>query len=392
MTPLTLRPGCERRVRAGHRWVFSNEIAGDVAALPPGGAVELRDARGRFIGRGYANPASLIAVRLLTRDPAEHPDEPALIHRALAGALRLRERLLPGRSAYRLCAGDADGLPGLVIDRYGPWLSVQVTTLGMERRWEAVQAALTALLAPTGVVRRDDAAARALEGLPRGEAHVAWGEVPARVPFEEAGLRLVADLLYGQKTGYYFDQAENRAFARRVCGGLRVLDLYANSGAWALYALQGGAREAVVVDSSAAACTLVQENAERNGLQVDVRRADARELLDQLHRAGERFGAVFVDPPAFAKTRKAAGAALKAYRDLNQQALAVLPEGGLLFSSSCSHHIQEDRFLEELAEAGRRAGRALRLVRRGEQAPDHPVDPNMPETRYLKHLVFEVGR
>lgn len=392
LTPVTLRPGAERRSRAGHRWVFSNEIAGDVAALPPGGAVEVRDARGRFVGRGFANPASLIAVRLLTRRPDEHPDDPGLVRGALERALRYRQRLLPGRDAYRLCAGDADGLPGLVIDRYGPWLSIQVTALGMEQRLPAVQEALEALIAPTGAVLRDDASARTLEGLPRGEARVWFGEVPERVEFAEGGLRLEADLLHGQKTGYYFDQAHNRAFAGQVCAGLRVLDLYANSGAWALYALRGGAAEAIAADTSPTACEAIARNAARNGLKVDVRRADARALAEELRREGQRFGAVFVDPPAFAKTRKAAGAALIAYRDVNQQALALLPEGGLLFTSSCSHHIQEERFLEQVMEAAARGGRALRLARRGEQAPDHPVDPSMPETRYLKHLVFEVGR
>lgn len=390
LTPVQLRPGHDRRVRAGHPWVFSNEIDGDVAALPAGGAVEVRDADGRFLGRGYANPASLISVRIVTRDRNAHPDDPRLYTEALRRALAWRERLLPGRASCRLVASEGDGLPGLVIDRYSDVLAVQVTTLGMETRLPLLEGAVREVFGPRGAWLRNDGGLRALEGLPL-ESREWFGEVPDQVPFEENGVQLVADVRSGQKTGFFFDQAENRAFAARVCAGLDVADVYANTGAWGLAALRAGAASATAVEVNPATCAIIAENGLRNGVadRLEVVAGDARTVMERW--AGTRlFGAVFLDPPAFAKSRKKAVPALKGYRDVNRLALRLVVPGGLLFTSSCSHHVLEDRFLEAVLEAARRDQRTLRLARRGEQAPDHPVVPGVPETRYLKHFVFEV--
>ncbi len=373
------------RSRPGHPWVFSNEVVEPpVAQLPPGGAVEVFDPRGKFLGRGYANAHSLIAIRLFAGSQ-ESPDDAGLFRRRLAEALALRERVVPGRRSYRLCAGEADGLPGLIIDRYESVLSVQVTTMGMEVRRELIRDALEAVVRPTGVVFRGDVPLRTMEGLPL-ERGIWWGEVPARVPFEENGVRFGADLVEGQKTGFFFDQAENRAFLAQRVRGARVLDVYAHLGAWALVAMKHGAASATTIESSAPANALIRQNAEENELAVDVRHGDAEAEMARLPSGS--FEAVCIDPPAFAKNRKSAGAALGAYKRVNQAAARLVAPGGLLLTSSCSHHIEAERFAEAVVHGARAAGRRLQLVRRGGQAPDHPILPGMPETEYLKHLVF----
>lgn len=377
------------RARPGHPWIFSNEIVEPpVADLPPGDAVEVVDTAGRPLGRGYCNPHSLITIRLVTRGEADL-DSVALYAERLQAADALRTRLLPGRRSYRLCAGEADGLPGLLVDRYEDVLVAQITTLGMDRRKDLLRAALQGL-GVRGAVLRGDVGARALEGLPVGDNEVWFGEVPPRVRFEENGVRFQADPLAGQKTGFFFDQAENRLFGAARCRGQKVLDVYAHTGAWALHALVGGATEAVAIDASGPACALIAENGALNGVSDRLRviEADAREAMDQLLAAKERFDVVCIDPPAFAKSRKKAGIALGAYKAVNAQAARLVKPGGLLFSSSCSHHVLPERFEEAVVAGIRQAGRSAVLVRRGGQAPDHPILPGVPETEYLKHLVF----
>jgi 23S rRNA (cytosine1962-C5)-methyltransferase len=375
------------RPRPGHPWVFSNEILSPpVLSLPPGGAVEVRDPSGKFIGRGYANPRSLISIRLYC-GAADSPDDPALFERRVREALALRERVVPGRRSYRLVAGEADALPGLLVDRYEDQLSVQVTSLGMEARRPLVRAALEAVIAPRGVVFRGDMRLRELEGLPL-EKGPWWGEVPPRAPFEENGVRYEADLVEGQKTGFFFDQAENRSWMAGRCRGARVLDAYAHVGGWALTALVHGASSAVTIESSPAANQLIRRNAELNGVQLEVIEADAREAMAQLPPGS--FDIACVDPPAFAKNRKSAGAAIAAYKAVNAAAARLVRPGGLLFSSSCSHHVEEARFAEAVWAGARQAGRRLARVRVGGQAADHPVLPGVPETAYLKHLVHVV--
>lgn len=379
------------RVRPSHPWVFSNEVVDPpVAALIGGEAVEVWDPRGRRVGVGYANPRSLISIRLISREVVDL-DAVELYRERLRAAVALRERLFPWRTAMRVCAGEADGLPGLILDRYGDVLVAQVTTLGMEQRRPLLEAAIRDVLAPTGVVSRDDVGLRAMEGL-AGEARVWWGEVPDRVAFEENGVRFVADLLHGQKTGFFFDQAENRAWMAARSRDTRVLDVYAHLGGWALHALKGGARGAVTVDSSASANTLIAENGRLNDVsdRLEVRQGDARDVMGELAQRGERFDIVCVDPPAFAKSRKNVGVALGAYKQVNQAGARLVVPGGLLFASSCSHHILPERFEEAVVHGIRAAGREPVLVRRGGQAADHPILPGVPETEYLKHLVFVV--
>jgi 23S rRNA (cytosine1962-C5)-methyltransferase len=388
---ISLLPRQEGRIRAGHAWVFANEIHGDVAALPAGGVVDVADAKGRFIGRGLANPRSLLAIRMFSREREDLDDVSFWVGR-LESALALRGAVVPGRTAYRLVHGEADGLPGVVIDRYNDVYVVQVNTLGADLRSELLLDAMTRVLTPRAIVRRSDLRSRELEGV--GPDHgVARGEVPpAPVIIDELGTTFAIEVAAGQKTGHFFDQAENRAFAGRICRGRTFLDVFSNTGGFALHALRGGATSAVCVDSSADVARLATRNAAINGAssRFEFRIGEAKEEMAALASAGRRFEAVSVDPPAFAKSRKTAGNALRGYADVNAAAIGLVTVGGFLFSSSCSYHVEEERFLEAILEGARKRGRWLRMLRRGEQAPDHPVLPAHPETRYLKHFAFQV--
>ena len=384
-----LRVHGDHRVKAGHPWVFSNEIQDDVSTLPPGGTVDVFDAKGQFMGRGYANPRSLISIRLLSRSRKEDIDSPHFYAQKLRECLQYRQTIYPGRQSLRLVHAEGDGLPGLVIDRYGDVLSVQITTLGMESRKPALEQAIRDVFAPAGVAMRAEGKMRELEGLEdvRG---VWWGDVPDAIDIDELGVKFVVNPLGSQKTGHFFDQAENRRFAGAMCAGKSVLDVYSNTGGFALHALKGGATSAICVDSSAENGPRALENAEKNGVALDFVVAEGRTTLEAMVADGKRFGAVMVDPPAFAKSRKVASKALVGYRDVNSLAMMLIEPGGLLFTSSCSYHVEEQRFLESMAEGASRAHRRLRIIRRGEQAPDHPVIPEVPESRYLKHFVFHV--
>jgi 23S rRNA (cytosine1962-C5)-methyltransferase len=378
----------DRRIRGGHPWVFSNEIADDVAALPDGGAVDVVDSSGAFLGRGTSNPRSLISVRLLAKTRVDL-DNPRWWTDRIRAAAAYREAIYPGRRSLRLVSSEGDGLSGLIVDRYDDVLAVQLTTAGTDRRKDLLAEALRAALRPASAVLRNDGRMRALEGLP--EERAAWfGDVPASVEIEELGARFSIDPLGGQKTGHFYDQAENRRFAGRLCRGRTVLDVYAHTGAWGVHALVGGAERVTAVDRAEEACRRAQANAALNGFgdRFEARVGDAREVLHSLQ--GSAFGAVILDPPAFAKSRKTAGNALRGYREINELGLRLVAPGGFLFTSSCSYHVEEDRFLEVVVDAARAVGRAIRLVRRGEQSPDHPVVPAIPESRYLKSLALEV--
>lgn len=385
-----LRTKHDRRIKSGHPWVFSNEIDGDVKALPLGGAVDVYDAKGKFLGRGTANPNSLISVRLLSRRK-DDIDHPAFWAWRIREAVELRRAVFPERTSLRLVHAEGDGLPGLVVDRHGDWLAVQLTTLGTETRKELIAEALKQVIEPAGAVLRSEGRNRQLEGL-EDECAPWWGTPPDHVDVDEWGVVFRVPLLGGQKTGHFYDQAVNRRVAGPICRGRTVLDVYANGGGWALHALANGATSAMAVDKSEECADRMVVNAELNGVtdRFTAVRAEGRRFLQEQLGQANQYGVVVLDPPAFAKTRKAATSALRGYREINALALGLVEPGGFLFSSSCSYHVHEDRFLEAIAEGARDAGRRLRIVRRGEQASDHPVDPAIPETRYLKSYAFEV--
>lgn len=389
---LTLKAREDRRLRAGHLWVYSNEVAVDktpLKAFAPGERAVLASASGEPLGLVYVNPGSLICARLLSRDP--HADiDVAWLARRLGDALALREALYP-QPFYRLVHGEADGLPGLVVDRYGALLVVQLGTAGMESMREALLEALQQVCAPEAILLRNDIAARELEGL---EQSIEWalGRIDGPVELREGDCRFAVDPLKGQKTGWFFDQRENRLGLRRFCTGARVLDVCSYVGGWAVSALAGGAAQATCVDVSAAALTQAQRNAELNGYTLQTRQGDALKTLKALHEEGERFDVVVVDPPALIKRKRDAKAGMNHYRSLNQWAMRLLGDGGILISCSCSHHLAATQLQDVVRQAANQQRLGLQLLSRGQQGFDHPEHPAMPETAYLKTLVSRVYR
>ncbi|WP_295384145.1 class I SAM-dependent rRNA methyltransferase [uncultured Thiodictyon sp.] len=390
--PLLLRKDQERRLLAGHCWVYSNEV--DTAATPlkdlaPGQPVEVLSDHERWIGHGYVNPHSLICARLVSRE-RNRPLTPALWLLRIHDALALRERLYR-RPFYRLVFGESDGLPGLIVDRYADLLAVQFTTAGMERVRAEVLAALEQVLKPRAIVVRNDTSVRELEGLTQGVETVLGDPADALI-LTEHGLDFLVSPITGQKTGWFFDQAENRTRLARFGVGERVLDVCSYIGAWGLRAAALGATEVTCVDSSAAALERVADNAERNRLSERVRplQGDAFEVLRGLRDEGRQFDTVILDPPAFIKRRKDEKEGVQAYARLNRLGIELLAPGGLLVTSSCSFHMNRDAFLRTVQQAGRRAGRFLQLLETGQQGPDHPVHPAIPETAYLKTLFLRV--
>jgi 23S rRNA (cytosine1962-C5)-methyltransferase len=390
---LRLKRGEERRLSAGHLWVFSNEIDADatpLAAFAPGDLAQIKSQRGQFLGHAYVNPHALICARILSKDPA-HPIGRELIDARLRAALRLRERLHRD-PCYRLVFGESDGLPGLVLDRYGDVLVGQIATAGMEALRDTVTAAVRELLAPAALYWKNDSAARQLEQLPQ-LAEAAFGAIPAQITAVETGLRFAAPLAHGQKTGWFYDQTHNRSrLGRYLWPGARVLDVCSYVGAWGITALKAGAAAASCIDSSETALDFARRNAQANGVTLETIRADAFEAMRALHERGERFDVVVLDPPAFIKRKKDIPQGQAAYRKLNQLALALIGDEGLLVSCSCSYHLPPEELVTAIQTAARHAGRFVQILESGGQSPDHPVHPAIPETRYLKAFFCRVTR
>lgn len=387
---LRLNPNAERRLRVGHSWVFSNEI--DTAktplkALKAGDLVNIVDARGKTVGTAYANPNSLIAARLLsTRSDAVI--DLAWLRRRLGAALALRHSIYP-TPHYRLVYGESDGLPGLVVDRFGDVCVVQTNTAGMERLQPLVIQALQAELAPRGILLRNDGSSRAVEGLP--EVVETVGDAPDTVELLESGVRFIAPVRHGQKTGWFFDQHDNRDRFTRYVRQKRVLDVFSYAGAWAVRAMAAGAASASCVDSSQPALDAARENAALNGVAIETLKGDALDRLKGLRAEGRTFDVVVVDPPALIKRRKDHEAGLEHYAALNRAAMQLLVPGGVLVACSCSFHLEESELQRILLREARAQNRQLQLLEQGGQGPDHPVHPAIVETRYLKAFFCRVN-
>ncbi len=389
---LWLKRGEDARLRAGHLWVYSNEI--DVARSPlagfePGDVCAIVDHRGKPIGVGYVNPHSLIAARLVSRGMDHALDRSLIVHR-LNVALALRERLY-AEPYYRLVYGESDGLPGLVVDRFGDVLVAQIATAGMERLKDEIEAALLKVLKPRQLWWKNDSGIRAMESLP-DYADLGHGEAGGEIIAREGGLEFVVDPIGGQKTGWFYDQRENRDLLARFVKGKRVLDVCTYLGAWGLRAAAAGASEVTCVDVSASAVEATARNAERNGLadRVNVMRADAFDHLKALREAREQYDVVILDPPAFIKKRKDFKEGALAYRRLNELGMQVLARDGLLVTCSCSHHMPRAALLEGVQQGARHLDRQVQSLIALQQAPDHPVHPAIPETDYLKGYVLRV--
>ncbi|HEX3536495.1 MAG TPA: class I SAM-dependent rRNA methyltransferase [Stellaceae bacterium] len=391
---VTLLPGRQRRAEHGHPWIYSNEIEMDAAAkaLLAGTLVTLRRAQvsgqdERPLGVAMFNPHTLLAARLLDRDAGRAIGR-RFFARQLERALRVRNRLYDA-PYYRLIHAEADGLPGLVIDRFGEVLAVQANAAGMDRQEAAIVDALQELLSPAAIVLRNDTPARTLEGLPL-ETRVAAGAVTAPVEIEENGTRFVVDVLAGQKTGWFYDQRDNRAFIAGIAGGARLIDLYCYAGGFAVAAAQAGAEAVIGIDRSEPALALATRSAALNGVaeRCDFRRAEVFAETAALAAAGERFDITIADPPPFARSRKDVPAALRGYRKLARQAAQITASGGFLFLASCSHNVPPTDFAEAVRRGIADAGRSSRILRSAGAGPDHPVHPALPETAYLKALTL----
>jgi len=380
---LRLKRNEDRRLNAGHLWVFSNEVDALQTPLPkfkPGELVRVLAHNDRVLGLAYVNPQSLICARLLGTWTL--PDA-AWFAARIRIALALRERLY-AQPYYRVVYGEADGLPGLVIDRYGAQCVVQIGTAGMERLKPQIQEAVLQVLECETLLFKNDGAARELEGLPP-YVEAAKGGIDEYGSVVEEDLKFALPLAAGQKTGWFFDQAANRrALTKYVRAGARVLDVFSYVGAWGIRAARGGAAEVICVDSSALALELAANNAERNRLSITTRKGDAFTVLETLAGEGARFDIVIVDPPAFAKRKKDLPKALAAYKRLNQLAMQLLAADGILVSCSCSYHVSAEDLQDAIAKAARGADKHVQLLEMGGQAPDHPVHPAIAETRYLK--------
>jgi 23S rRNA (cytosine1962-C5)-methyltransferase len=385
---LRLKANADRRLRAGHLWVYSNEV--DVAATPltgfqAGDQALLETAGGKPLGIVGISPNNLICARLLSRDTGHVLDKSLLVHR-LKVALSIRERVFP-TPHYRLVYGDSDLLPGLVVDRFGDILVVQLASATMERQKDAVVEALVQVLKPSGILFKNDSAARDAEGLER-YVDTVFGEVPDWVPLIENGVQFEAPVREGQKTGWFYDHRMNRARLAPYVEGKRVLDLFSYIGGWGIQAAAFGASEVFCVDASAFALDGVERNAALNGVaeKVTCVEGDVFAALRELKAAEERFDVVVCDPPAFIKRKKDIKNGEAAYRRLNEMAMRMLNKDGILVSASCSMHLAEDSLHSILLQSARHLDRNIMLLERGHQGPDHPEHMAIPETRYIKSL------
>jgi 23S rRNA (cytosine1962-C5)-methyltransferase len=383
---LCLRKGADRRLRAGHCWIYSNEIdsgRSPLAGFSAGDLVTVVSSSGDKLASACMEPQSLICARVFSRQPEQSLDQ-AFFRQKIESALKMRQRFFE-RPFYRLVYGDSDGLSGVIIDRFGEYLVVQLNTAGMERHQQALLQALVDSLKPAGILLRLDSRARRDQGL-HEQVTVVHGLVPDVVPLEENGVQFEAPVKSGQKTGWFYDHRLNRLRLQSLCRGNRVLDVYSYIGAWGVQAAVAGATEVCCVDSSEPALAGVARNAALNNVQdrVSTLAGRADQVMRELAEAGEAYDIVVLDPPAFIPRRRDLGKGRKAYRRINELALHLLRPGGLLVSASCSMHLSEADLLEMLAAAAQRSGHRLQVTELGGQGPDHPVHPAIAETRYLK--------
>lgn len=393
METVFLKKGEDRRLRVGHLWVFSNEIdvkRSPLSSFAPGQSVLVADCGGRPLGTGYVNPASLIAVRLVSRKADEALDAD-LLRRRLSDALALRERMFHA-PFYRLCHGEGDFLPGLIADRHGDHLVCQITTAGMDAHTDELVAVLDELLHPASILLDNDVASRDLEGLERFQ-RVALGSAPNEIFVEENDMRYAVALRGGQKTGWFYDQRLNRAALTPFVQsqpGCTVLDAFCYAGGFGALAAKNGAGKVTFMDASAHALSYAERNAGQFGTATECLQGDALTLLADLRREGRTFDIVCLDPPAFIKRKKDARQGLEAYQRVNELGLDLVRPGGLLMTCSCSHHLEADALRNLVTRAAGKRRRHARLLFQGFQGPDHPIHPAMPETAYLKTFLFHL--
>ncbi|QFS85838.1 class I SAM-dependent rRNA methyltransferase [Marinobacter sp. KM021] len=382
---LYLRKGAERRLRAGHLWVYSNEVDTQRSPLPgfePGAQVQVRASNDKPMGVAFVNPHALICGRLISRD-ADHGMTPKRLTDRMEAALSLRERLFD-KPFYRWVFGDSDGLSGLVVDRFGDVVVVQISTAGMEQMKDAIVRAVQRLAHSRVIVLKNDGKMRKVEGL---DTYVEFAHGPEAdtVLVEENGARFEVPLAGGQKTGWFYDHRMNRQRLQAYAPGKKVLDVFSYVGGWGIQAACAGASQVTCVDASSSAVDAVHHNAKLNGLEnVDTIEGDAFDALKALADEKEKFDIVVLDPPALIPRRRDQKAGEQAYARLNQLGLRLLERDGLLVSASCSMHLSQEKLIDIIRGSGRKIDRFVQLLEQGHQAPDHPIVPGIPETDYIK--------
>ncbi len=388
-----LKKNEDKRLRQGHLWVFSNEIdtlRSPLEQFAPGDLVQVLASTGKAMGTAYINPHSLICARLLSRK-ANCKLGLNFFKERLTTALALRDKLFD-KPYYRLVYGESDGLPGLVVDRFGTVLCVQITTAGIESHKDILLTALLALLSPTAIICKNDNNQRQLEGL-GNKSYVAYGTLPEPLIIEENGAKFKVDILAGQKTGWFYDHRASRKQVAGLAKNQRVLDLFSYTGAWGIPAAAAGAIDVTCVDASEGALTLASKNAILNSVadKMHFIRSDVFDFLKQARQDNQLYDIIILDPPALIKRKKDFKQGFEAYRRLNQMALQVLSKDGILVSASCSYPLSDDNLQEILRSSGRHIDRHLTFIYRGGQDGDHPIDPAIPETHYLKTWFCKVS-
>ena len=382
-----LKPTRERRVEQGHPWVFRSDIDRVEKTANPGDVVDLHAARGKFLGRAYYNPASMITLRMLTRE--DEPIDRDFFYRRVQRAYDYRKAFCDIDSC-RLIYGDSDFLPALIVDKFADVCVMQSLALGIDRYKDILCDAIMDITGCRGIYQRDDVPVRELEGLPL-ETGFLRGEFDTTVEMHENGIRFLVDVAHGQKTGFFLDQKENRASLAPIVRGKQVLDCFTHTGSFALHAAKFGAEHVTGVDISEDACAIARRNAELNELDnVDFVAENAFDLLRRCYDEKTHYDVIILDPPAFTKTRQAVEGALRGYKEINLRAMKILPPGGFLVTCSCSQHVSEQAFTEMLLNAARDAHRQVRIVEERTQGKDHPILLGAPETRYLKFFVLQV--
>lgn len=395
---LVLQKNRKKRLEAGHPWVYQSEMQSVNGDPSSGDVIDIVNHQGLFLARGLYNPNSQIVGRVLTYDQNQAIDA-AFIHARIRDAWQYRQRFLQGVDSCRAIYGEADFLPGLVVDKYADVLSVQILSLGMERLKSWIQDALVEVFQPKGIFLRNDVPVRKLEGLPL-ETGIWMGEVPDIVEIQENGLRFAVDVKEGQKTGYFFDQRENRAAIEPLMkgwpgpdDGAKVLECFCHTGAFTMHALKYGARHVTALDISEPALLVAEENARRNGFaedRLELLEGNAFDYLRDLDASGQQFDVVILDPPAFAKSKRALPGALRGYKEINLRGLKAVREGGFLVTASCSYHLKPEMFREMVLDAAADARKVLRLVHWSGAGKDHPEIAGVDEGHYLKFAIYQV--
>ncbi len=384
---IILKKNEDRRLVHGHQWIFSNEIQRITGEPKSGDVVEILRSDGKSLGIGFYNPSSLIAIRHLSPFVEEVNEEFFTVK--IRNAFELRKKLFPGNDTYRVVNGESDLLPGLIIDRYNDYISIQTFSVGMDLRLEMICSVVESLFSPKGIVERNESPLRTLEGIPLRKNILRGAAAPTVVDLN--GVKFTVDILEGQKSGFFLDQRNNRTMSKAFANDASVLDCFSNEGGFGLYAALYGAANVDCVDISADALTKAQENAALNGLSnLKFHTADVFHFLDASVKEGKQWDVVILDPPSFTKSKKTVSNAIKGYKEINTNGLRVTKPNGIFITASCSHHIDRDSFLQIVQDSSSRAGRRIKLLQFSGASPDHPTLPSMPETHYLKCALFSV--